>query len=233
MLLATILTMFYEIKLKGVATYCRGASALETYAERLSILQYRRAARVFLKPTFTPADRDAFLDGLRMESRPEDKLDAVALVVQNLVIDTAGNAVPSPLTQDMQLRRFFRDGNGTITHTEVNEYELSRAMLLNDSTSGGLVAFGASSPSYLPDAGNDYGFATPIHLTGDPPIPVATSLRTRCASCHGADVRVMFTFNVHAPQPIPHVMALNPTASEHAGYVAAQKAKRDDFKSLR
>jgi hypothetical protein len=28
MLLATILTMFYEIKLKGVATYCRGGYLL-------------------------------------------------------------------------------------------------------------------------------------------------------------------------------------------------------------
>lgn len=84
------------------------------------------------------------------------------LLVQNLIIDTAGNVVPSPLTQDVQLRRFYRDGNGTITHTEVGQYELSRAMLLNDSTSGGFIAFDASAASYLPDAGNDYGFATPF-----------------------------------------------------------------------
>jgi len=196
-------------------------------------VQYRRAARVFLKPASTPPDRDAFLDGLRTAPEPEGELDAVALVVQNLVMDVAGNAVPSPLTQDMQLRRFFRDGNGAITHTEVSEYELSRAMLLNDAASGGLVAFRASSPSYLSDAGNDYGFATPIHLRGEVPIPIVTSLRTRCVSCHGRDGKTMFTFNVHPREPIPHVTALNAAASEHAGYVAEQKAKRDDFKSLR
>ena len=42
-------------------------------------VQYRRAARVFLKPAFTLADRNAFLDGLRTDSRAADKLDAVAL----------------------------------------------------------------------------------------------------------------------------------------------------------
>lgn len=196
-------------------------------------VQYRRAARVFLKPTLTPADRDAFLDGLRREPMAEEKLEAVVLVVQNLIIDTTGNVVPSPLTQDVQLRRFFRDGNGAITHTEVGQYELSRAMLLNDSASGGFIAFDSSSSSYLPAAGNDYGFATPIHLKDDAPMPITTLLHTRCESCHGRNVRAMFTFLVHHPGPILPVIALNPTANEHAAYVAEQKAKRDDFKSLR
>lgn len=195
-------------------------------------VQYRRAARVFLKPASPPADPERFLDGLRMSSRPADKLDAAALLVQNLLIDSAGNLVPSPLTEDVQIRRFLRDGNQTINETEVSQYELSRATLLNDSASGGFVFSGKSSPAYLADAGNDYGFATPIHIRGEAPLPVATSLRTRCVSCHGRNLTAVFTFNVHQPEPIPPVIALNPAVNEHADYVAQQKAKREDFKSL-
>ncbi len=45
-------------------------------------------------------------------------------------------------------------------------FERFENVLLNDAASGGLVTFGEFLPSYLSDAGNDYGFATPIHLRG-------------------------------------------------------------------
>src|SRR4029078_5562508 len=64
---------------------------------------YRRATRVFVKPRTTPANPDRFVESLK-HNQHHDQIEAVALVMQNLLIDKAGDVVPSPLFAEAQFR---------------------------------------------------------------------------------------------------------------------------------
>jgi hypothetical protein len=97
----------------------------------------RRVARVFLKPASPPADKRAFLNGLRQRDNLAEKLDRVALVIQSLAIDQTGKIVPTPLTYEVQVRRFLKgqkylasDGNdldfASDSNTEVEQPVLVR-----------------------------------------------------------------------------------------------------------
>ncbi len=181
---------------------------------------YRRAARVFVKPRTRPSDPAQFVESLKQSER-HDKVEAVALVVQNLLIDASGQVVPSPLFSDVQFR-FFNSHPA-----ELRQFELSRRKLLTEPTSGGLVEFSPESPSYLISAGNDYDFATPIREAGG---PVLAPLRTRCTQCHGSGLTGLMTYSIHDIPPVPTVRILSD--QERALYVARRKEERDDFKSI-
>jgi hypothetical protein len=62
------------------------------FSERVhdDFADYRRVARVFIKPATKPADTLAFLNGLRQPQNVAEKLDSVALVIQSLLIDRTG-----------------------------------------------------------------------------------------------------------------------------------------------
>lgn len=193
---------------------------------------YRRAARVFVKPTSTPPDKQDFVNSLRHAPDVDSKLDAAALVIQNLLIDRDGEVVPSRLTYDVQVRRHIKDVRGALIKTEVEEYELSRRLLLSETASGGLVGSDEKAPAYLPAAGNDYGFAsTQLDRRGDA-APILATLRSRCVSCHGQDVGAVFTFGAILPPPLPPVALLNPSGNDHAFLVARRKMGREDFRAL-
>src|SRR5262249_28601283 len=66
----------------------------------------RRAARVFLKPATDPKDKSDFVKGLRDFESVTGRLDTLALVTQNLLIDSDGKVVASPLTYEVQVRTF-------------------------------------------------------------------------------------------------------------------------------
>ena len=59
--------------------------------------------------------------------------------MQNLLIDTEGRIVPSPLIQDVQIRRFTHDEKGKAVKTELREYELSRKALLTNPSGDGFL----------------------------------------------------------------------------------------------
>ena len=186
---------------------------------------YRRSARVFVKPRQMPLDKAAFVESLK-HNQHVDQLEAVALVVQNLLIDTAGKVVPSPVTSDVQIRRFANDETG---RAEAKKYELSRRLLLTDPGSGGFVKSDEKAPAYLASAGNDLGFATPMLGTH---IPLLAALRTRCAQCHSPSLSHQMTFSIHDFPPVPPVTILDSTQNERALYVAKLKEQRSDYKSL-
>jgi hypothetical protein len=195
---------------------------------------FRRAARVFVKPTLKILDKQSFLDRLRDNHGDIAELGAVALVIQNLLIDSQGCVAPTRLTYEVQTRTFKRDLNGKIVKTELSQYELSRKLLITELRTGGLVSFGEESPMYLPMAGNDYGFATPQRNKQEESTPILATLRTRCGTCHvRPNASVVFTFNMHAPNPIPPVKLLEKPNDVHARYVAGQKVNQDDFKLLK
>lgn len=122
---------------------------------------FRRVTRVFLKPIVPLKNRQSFLDGLPHNHGNTPELGAVALVTQNLLIDSQGDAVPTRLTYEVQMRTFRRDVQGRLVKTELNQYEFNRKLLLNRSQTGGMISLGEDAAMYLPAAGNDYGFATP------------------------------------------------------------------------
>jgi hypothetical protein len=186
---------------------------------------YRRAARVFVKPRTPPADAAQFVESLK-HNQHHDQVEAVALVVQNLLVDKTGRVVPSPLFSDVQFRFFKNDPKTGATSAEPQQFELSRRKLLTDPVSGGFVEFAAS---YLSAAGNDYDFATPIE---DAEAPVMVPLRTRCAQCHNSKLTTMMTYSIHDFPPVPTVRVLKSSEQERAFHVARRKEERDDFKSL-
>ncbi len=196
-------------------------------------VHFRRAARVFFKAASQPANRQAFLDELRDEGLDRaGRLDAVALVVQSLLIDSNGAVATSPITFEVQLRAFIKDRRDNRVKTELSQFEISRKLFLSDPKSGGLLALDDKAGSYLPSSRNDYAFAsTQFNHTGSG-APVYTTLRTRCVSCHWPDVRTIFTFSFHSREPRPPVEQLNPTDNKHGNYVAHRKMERDDFKAL-
>jgi hypothetical protein len=194
---------------------------------------FRRVARVFLKPSLPLRDRQSFLDGLPNNHGDTPELGAVALVIQNLVVDSQGNIVATRLTYEVQIRTFKRDGQGRLVKTELSQYELSRKLVLERPRTGGMIAFGEGAPMYLPMAGNDYSFATPQRDQRGDTSPILATLRTRCGACHGQpNAPTVFTFRTHAPEPIPPVMLLEQPNDIHARYVAGRKTDQEDYKKL-
>jgi hypothetical protein len=198
----------------------------------------RRAARVFLKPAEPPADRQEFVNRLR-EQIPDKsaQLEAVALIIQRLLVDGDGKVTAGPLTEEVQVRTFVR-GEGKLKETKLVIAELSRQALLADPRSSGLVKRADSDPGYLPFAGNDYGFASRLHLTREKAgessacQPVLVTQRRRCAACHGEQAAVVMTFQAHVRESPPPVQVLRPADNLHGDYVAQEKMKRADFKAL-
>jgi hypothetical protein len=191
---------------------------------------YRRATRIFLKPASPPKDRREWLKSLGQEGADLiNKLDASALVVQLLLVEESGIVVPSRLTYDVQVRTFLKGDAGKWSSTKVAVAELSRRAILNGQA-GGLRAVDERAPAYLPAAGNDYFFASAqVRLPAREAILATT--RMRCQSCHGEDLRIIFTFGVHAPAG-SLVHELNTRDSEHGRFVSQRKMQRTDFKEL-
>ena len=202
--------------------------------EHDSAAGFRRATRVFVKPAHTAKNTQKFLNSLRDLDRKNllAKLDGVAIVAQLLLIDAQDRIMPSRVTSDVQLRWFAKTRDGRFKSTETREYELSRGFVLSQNSSGGLILERDTAPAYLPAAGNDYGFASRLFTpTGvDPPLLV--KLRTRCASCHGSDLTLVMTFQMHPRVPTPNVKQLNPASHEAADYVMSRKVAEDDWGSL-
>jgi hypothetical protein len=192
---------------------------------------YRRAARVFVKPAAPPADREAFVNSLRQPGDVTTKLDAMALVIEDLLLDSDGTVVPSPITYDVQVRMFVRDAAGKFLRVQVEEHELSRQQMLADPPSG-FVNIRPDAPAYLSAAGNDYRFATPQMRTGGN-VPVLGTLNSRCASCHFTGVGAVATFSAIFPERRPPAKTLPVDKNLRAAYVAQRKMQRDDYKSLR
>ena len=190
---------------------------------------YRRAARVFVKPRTRPSNTGQFVESLKYNQH-HDQIEAVALVVQNLLIVRSGRVVPSPIFSDVQFRLFRQaDSKTGAISAELQQFELSRRKLLTEPASGGLVEFSPASPAYLSTAGNDYDFATPDN---EAEAPILVPLRTRCAQCHGSSLTNIMTYSIHYIPPVPTVRILNSSEQEHAFYVARRKEAREDFKSL-
>src|SRR5262249_3222922 len=99
----------------------------------------RRTARVFVKPTRPPPDKARFLNNLANADDITSQLDSVALVVQDLLVDSNGKVVPSRLTRDVQFRTFVKDESGRLVRAELHQHELSRKLLLADPRSSGLA----------------------------------------------------------------------------------------------
>jgi hypothetical protein len=200
---------------------------------------HRRAARVFLKPATKSqkflADVNAML-GQRKYLLTDQTgiLDGAALVTEDLLIDSHGRAVPSPLTHEVQLRTFVKDEQGKFKGTVVTQYELSRRLLLANPSSGSFIRLGADYPAYLPSSGNDYTFASPTLGEKTRDFPILGYLRRRCESCHGPDMTSVFTFMMHDDprRSPPPVRQLRPADDMHAAYVATEKMKQPSFKSL-
>jgi hypothetical protein len=189
---------------------------------------FRRAARVFVKPRTRPADRGQFVESLK-HHRHLDQVEAVGLVIQNLLIDTSGRIVPSPVFTEVQFRVFKNDPQTGRLSAEAQQFELSRRKLLTDPPSGGLVEYSETSPAYLAAAGNDYDFGNRTEEAG---AAVVVPLRTRCAQCHNPPLTTIRTYSIHYIPPVPTTRVLKPLDQERALYVARLKAERNDFKSL-
>jgi hypothetical protein len=203
---------------------------------------YRRVTRIFLKPASPPADRLQWLNSLREGSADRDgkpvagdgirieKLDAVALAVQLLLVDQNGVVVPTRLTYEVQVRTFLKGDTGKWSGTKLAVAELSRKALLGGQ-SGGLLPVEEDARAYLPRAGNDYFFAS-AQTSLPAREAILAPLRKRCESCHAEGVRTIFTFSVHDLGRLP-VRNLNSTDNEHARFVSQRKMQRTDFKELR
>jgi len=197
----------------------------------------RHAARIFLKPHENPA---LFLKQVNQRFRKGQDplpggirdLDAEVLLTQVLLIDRARRVVPSALISDIQLRTITRDQSGRFRGSNLEEFELSRQLMLRDAASGGFVHRTADEPSYLPASGNDFTFASPMIGEGEPKPPILGTLRRRCESCHFESA--VFTFNmIRIPgRPVPAVRQLRPQGDQRAFSVANKKMKSKEFQSL-
>jgi hypothetical protein len=191
---------------------------------------FRRASRVFIKPRGKHHDKTNFLESLKGNQDIAAKIDAVALAVEDLLIDSKGKVVPSPIINEVQFRNFVKDQKAALIRPEIRHYEMSRRLLLTKPSTGGFVEHDERSPAYLAVAGNDYGFATSSSLEGS---PVMIRLRTRCAQCHGESLVNLMTFSVHDFQPLPPVTVFKPGNNQRALFVAGRKQDRNDYKSLK
>lgn len=197
----------------------------------------RHAARIYLKPPIKP---QAFLSDVNQQIRKQAdplhdgirSLNGAALITEVLLIDRRGRVVPSPLISDLQLRTVSRDGQGNFKTSTVEEYELSRQLILKDPSSGGFVHRLADEPAYLPASGNDFTFASRMINEREPKPPILATLRRRCESCHFESS--VFTFQmIQIPgRPSPPLRALHPASDEHALFVADKKMVSEGFKSL-
>jgi len=192
---------------------------------------FRRSARVFLKPAGTSVDRNNLLETLRRgEFFPV--IDSLALVIQDLLIDSNGNARPTHLTAEVQIRNFVKDASGRLIRTELHQYEFNRRSFLRAPGEGGLVEIDKNADLYLPAAGNDYQFASPQLTSTGRGYPVLVSLRQRCEGCHGRGATGIFTFSTHDALPLPPITFLPVSGDVHGWYVAGRKQEREDFKAL-
>jgi hypothetical protein len=194
---------------------------------------FRRAARVFVKPAVPPRDVQAFLSQLADSRGKSAEVEAVALVMQLLLVDTNGQVMPTRLTYEVQLRTFLPG-----PETKVNVNELSRRLLLKDPRSSRFESFRDKDPAYLRAAGNHYAFATPLNLAGTMDDsksrePVLVSLRRSCVACHQEDAKHIVTFGPKQnPASAPPVKILSVSDNAHARFVAEAKTRRADFKAL-
>ena len=193
---------------------------------------HRRAARVFVKPLSSAADRNVFLQDFRRTRRPAEKLHAAALAIQLLLVTDRGRVVPSPIISAVQLRTFVRNPEGEIAGGRVEQFELGRRLLLEDAATGGFVHYEEGDPAYLPSGGNDYGFASwQLGDAGRQP-PVLAALRSRCQACHYDNMARIVTLAMHARPPVPPIVSLDPLGNERASHVAAKKQASDQFQAL-
>jgi hypothetical protein len=184
----------------------------------------RRVTRVFVKPADRSQSEAAFLDSLRLGQGRSDSVSAAALVIQALLIAADGAVVPSPITYEVQIRRAA--SSASPAEGRILQYELSRRHFLASPRQSGLVLFDALAPAYLPISGNDFSFATPPRMDGD---PVVVPLGSRCVACHGEGLGKLFTFSTIE---LPRVERLPAGEPSHALDVAARKMAREDFRSL-
>jgi hypothetical protein len=119
-----------------------------------------------------------------------------------------------------------------VRSTLVTEYELSRRRLLSDPRASSFVRVDEGEPAYLPFSGNDYDFASPALTRRGPSYATVTTLRTRCAACHGAMNTGIFSFAAQEPERMPPPRILAQPNAERAAFVTARKAERDDFTRL-
>ena len=193
---------------------------------------YRRAARVFVKPRSSPSDPEAFLENLRRTSNPAIHLEGVGLAVQTLLVNEDGQVIPSPLISAVQLRLFHLDEDSATVRTQVEQFDLSRKRLLEAPQSGGFIRQDENAPHYLPAAGNDYGFASFQTEKAGPQPPVLVPTRSRCQTCHLGDMVSVLTFAMHAYPNQPPVLVLDPGGSQRADFVATKKEASQSFRSL-
>ena len=175
-----------------------------------------------------PADPGQFVESLKHQQH-HDQVEAVALVIQNLLIDSSGKVVPSPVFTDVQLRFYKHDAKTGEVSARAQQFELSRRKLLTEPMSGGFVEYSETSPAYLAAAGNDLDFANTTEEAG---APVLVPLRTRCTQCHNPRLTTIMTYSIHDFPPVPTTRILKPLDHQRAFYVARRKEQRDDFKSL-
>jgi hypothetical protein len=192
-----------------------------------SAAKNRRVTRVFVKPVERPRSEAAFLKGLSQGQGQSDSVGAAALVIQLLLIAADGAVVPSPITYEVQIRTAPSDPGTSPSGQQVLQYELSRRRLLSAPRQAGLVPLDGLAPAYLPIAGNDFSFATPPSMDGD---PLVVPLRSRCVVCHGDGLGKLFTF---AKIEKPRVERLPAGEPSHARDVAARKMTREDYQSLK
>jgi len=228
--------------LPGVFQRNSGWVEVQWFPQRLHdfAVDYRRATRVFLKPARPQWELQRFLNGFRRGDKDTvANLDGVALVIQPLIIDTKGQLRPANLSTDVQFRIFEKTRQGTFQKTRIGIHELSRKRWILQADSAGLVERAESERVYLPAAGNDYGFASPnTDISMNKPMPpLVVKQRTRCGFCHGENnFTQLMTFSVkRSPKEGlgPPVRQLNSLAHEAADFVISEKAKREDWKTLR
>jgi hypothetical protein len=167
---------------------------------------FRRASRVFVKPSHAPQDKQRFLNSLRTESgNASPNIAGAAILIQPLLIDSRGRLTPSHLTTDVEIRLFEWSNSGTFQKTDVHTYELSRRLLVSQPATGGFEVQDENSPAYLSNGGS-YGFAEQIAFSangGDGPhLPEVVKLRTRCSRCHGENLDGLMTFMIAMPAAV-------------------------------
>lgn len=192
---------------------------------------HRRAARFFLRVAENAGDKAKLVEHLRSgEFFP--LIESVALITQNLLIDSSGTVLPTHLTTEVQVRSFIKDHTGKIIRTDVRQYELSRKSLLSNPAQGGLMEIANQAGVYFPVAGNDYQFASPQFTNQGNDYPVLVTLARRCEGCHGQRSMVIFSLSSHFPPPLPPITLLPAADNVHGWYVAGRKQEREDFKAL-
>lgn len=194
---------------------------------------YRRSTRIFLKPSSTVTDRRGFVESFRVSNGPHAPLEAVALVTRDLLIDNRGNLSDGGMTTEVQVREFSYATDGHLLKTGIADFELARKALLAQPASSGLVPLAEAAPAYLAASGNDFTFASPIAGSDAGPheLAILGSLRTRCASCHGPNSAILFTFGTHDHQE-GVIRILDKSKDEHAQYVIERKTALESWKSL-